>query len=652
MIKGFLLIIALIAIVFSLIFSVQSDNSRQPSTEQQIENPPGAIVAPGYQALTFTPPEPASYRLPLLGKAEDGEVLDSNGSNLSLYDLFNQKIVVLSFIYSTCRDINGCPLATTVLHQIKTKLTDRPDLAKKLRLITMSFDYDRDTPETMRHYGQAFSNGKLDWRFLTTNSETHLQKILKAYNQPVQKNIDGTGKFTGTFSHLLRVYLIDRKKVIRNIYSVSFLHAETLINDIQNLLITESKPREKVKFGQHRQDPDRKIANLNGSGDNKNGYESLHYQTRSKALRNRQGQEMDLIGLIKRPPLGLPPAKISEDNPSTNAKIKLGRRLFYDRRLSLNNTFSCAMCHIPEQGFTSNEHKTATGIEGRSIRRNSPTLYNVGYAERLFHDGRESTLEQQVWGPLLARNEMGNPSIGSVIDKIKNIPEYPELFMEAFDKGPNMETIGMAIANYERTLNSANSPFDRWKYGKSTSAMSLKAQRGFELFIGKAGCAACHTIGQDFSLFTDNRLHNTGLGYSDSLGKDREFRQIQLAPGVFVRLDTETIKSVSEKKPNDLGLYEITQNPNDRWKYKTPNLRNVALTSPYMHNGIFSTLDEIVDFYNRGGMDNETLDPLISPLGLSLDERKNIVAFLEALTGDNVELLVSDAFAAPIGDSH
>ena len=170
------------------------------------------------------------------------------------------------------------------------------------------------------------------------------------------------------------------------------------------------------------------------------------------------------------------------------------------------------MCHIPEQGFSSNEMATPVGIEGRTVKRNAPTLYNVAYAQWLFHDGRENTLEQQVWGPLLARNEMANPSIGAVIDKINNSVDYDGLFEKAFERGPGMETIGMAIASYERTLNSGNSPFDVWYYGENTKAIDDEAKRGFHLFQGKAGCVNCHQIGKDYALFMDKRFHNTGVG--------------------------------------------------------------------------------------------------------------------------------------------
>lgn len=175
-------------------------------------------------------------------------------------------------------------------------------------------------------------------------------------------------------------------------------------------------------------------AALYQAGDNKQHYAQQNYQTQSMALSHRQGKATNLLTTIQRPMLGLPKVPVPSNNPITAAKVALGRKLFYDRRLSLNDTFSCAMCHIPEQGFSSNEMQTAVGIEGRTVPRNSPTIYNVAYATTLFHDGRESSLEQQVWGPLLAANEMANPSIGFVVDKIKALPDYQAYLCKALRK--------------------------------------------------------------------------------------------------------------------------------------------------------------------------------------------------------------------------
>jgi cytochrome c peroxidase len=378
----------------------------------------------------------------------------------------------------------------------------------------------------------------------------------------------------------------------------------------------------------------------------------MAYRTSAQSLENRRGQPADLWSYVRQPPLGLPPIPFPENNLPSPEKIALGRLLFFDRRLSHNNTFSCAMCHIPEQGFSSNELATAVGIEGRTVRRNSPTIYNVAYLGRLFHDGRESTLEQQIWGPLLAHNEMGNPSVGQVIEQIRDIPEYRERFEIAFEGRPvSMETVGMALASYERVLVSANSPFDRWYYGEQTEAMSAGQQAGFRLFTGKANCSSCHLLTKESALFTDELMHNTGIGYQRSMSNPSAETRVQIAPGEHITVRQDVVADASEPPPNDLGLYEITENPGDRWKYRTPTLRNIALTAPYMHNGSISTLEEVIAFYNRGGIHNELLDPLLRPLNLSDEESDQLLAFLNALTGGNVDALVADAFAVPVGNT-
>ncbi|MBT5097937.1 MAG: hypothetical protein HOM74_01720 [Proteobacteria bacterium] len=400
--------------------------------------------------------------------------------------------------------------------------------------------------------------------------------------------------------------------------------------------------------------PEQNVDNtlLFGPGDRKQGYDSEDYRTNSVSLDRRIGKEADLLAIANSKHLGLPALEVPADNALSAAKIELGRMLFFDRRLSSNDTFSCAICHIPEQGFTNNEISTAVGVEGRSVKRNSPSLYNVGFYEKLFQDGREDTLEQQAWSPLLARNEMDNPSFGYVIRKIKGIKEYKGRFEQAFDgETVTIATVSKALASYQRTLISANSPFDRWYYGKQENALNAEEKAGFNLFAGKAQCVQCHTIGSEDAFFTDNKTHNTGHGYASSMGQNELTTRVQLAPGVFVDVPREIIAEVDlKKKENDVGLYQVTQNPFDRWKYRTATLRNIELTAPYMHDGAFGTLREVIEFYNQGGIENELLSPLIKPLGLSSLEIDQLAAFLRSLTGDNVDILVADAFAAPIGD--
>ena len=387
---------------------------------------------------------------------------------------------------------------------------------------------------------------------------------------------------------------------------------------------------------------------LHKSGDNKNNY-NKNYQTNSFSLdyRSQNKKKFDLVNNFQTKQLGLPLAPTVKDNPISKIKVNLGKKLFFDRRLSLNNTMSCAMCHIPEQGFANNELATAVGIEGRTVRRNAPTIYNVAYLKKFFHDAREDSLEWQAWAPLLAKNEMGNPSFASVVNKIKTLSDYSSLFEKAFEgQKASIVNIGKALASYQRTLISANSDFDKWFYANQEDVLNEKEKLGFRLFVGRARCASCHMIGAEYALFTDNKLHNTGIGYSFSMSPKKTHIPVQVAPGVFLKVDTDIISTVSSKASNDLGLYEITENPNHRWKYKTPSLRNVALSAPYMHNGSIPSLTKVVEFYNRGGVENSLLNPLIRPLNLKTHEIEALVAFLKTLTGSNVNDLIEDAFSA------
>ncbi|MET0008249.1 MAG: cytochrome c peroxidase [Candidatus Thiodiazotropha sp. 6PLUC4] len=632
------LLIPLLSITAVLVSTVAAESVNQPSD-----------YAPGYGELGYSLPDVGSYTLPSLGDAANGEVVISSGERKNLYDLFGGQYVLLAFIYSTCSDLNGCPLTSHVFYKIKSAMKRDRVLANNLKLISLSFDPEVDTPAVMKLYSINFryAGSAGEWQFITTDSHQQLQPILESYNQVILREVDSSGKTSVGYSHVLRVFLIDPEKKIRNIYSVDFLHHDLIINDLKTLIHQQQGEKKNFKVALNLDQP----SQLSKPGDDKQGYETENYVTRSLDLELRQGEAADLIAIAEKPPLGLPPVPVPTDNPLSREKIELGRKLFYDRRLSLNDTFSCAMCHVPEQGFTSNELAMAVGIEGRSVRRNSPTIYNAAYASLLFHDGREESLEQQVWGPLLAKNEMGNPSVGQVLSKIRQIKGYQGLFERAFDgKGVSMETLGMALASYQRTLISGDSPFDRWYYGRDEVAIPTPAKRGFALFTSKAGCASCHLIGDSFALFFDDQMHNTGIGFRESMGIFPEKERVTIAPGVTLDIDRSVIESVGEKPPTDVGQYEVTENPYDRWKYKTPSLRNIALTAPYMHNGSLSTLKDVVNFYDLGGVPNELLDPLIRPLGLTELEKEDLVVFLQSLTGSNVDTLVADAFAAPIGD--
>jgi cytochrome c peroxidase len=324
---------------------------------------------------------------------------------------------------------------------------------------------------------------------------------------------------------------------------------------------------------------------------------------------------------VAHPPLGLPAVRIPPSNPLTAARIALGRQLFFDVRLSDNGRFSCATCHEPREAFTQTQAATPRGASGQPLPRNAPSLINAAYMDRLMHDGEAHSLEAQVLSPLFAVDEMANPSIAGFVSRVAALPDYAGRFEAAFGESATMPNIAKAIACYERTLLSGNAPFDLWRYGAKEKSLPDMAKAGYALFIGKAGCAACHTIGEADALFTDQSFHNTGVG-------------------------SRAEKQRSADQTIDLGRERVTHDPLDRFKYRTPSLRNVARTGPYMHDGSFASLLEVVEFYNAGGAPNAGLDPRIHPLDLGDAEILSLVAFLESLTGDNIDDLANEAHAA------
>ena len=385
-----------------------------------------------------------------------------------------------------------------------------------------------------------------------------------------------------------------------------------------------------------------------GLADSRVGYESVSYVTDSKVVVQTLGERQPLFELSLNPPLGLPKVA-GELDP---AEIDLGRQLFFDRRLSANETLSCAMCHIPEQGFTQNELATPVGHLGKGVRRNVPSLYNVVFAEDLFLDGRERSLEEQIWSPLLAENEMANESREAVLAKLTLNASYKARFAKTFDEGLTERTLGRALAAYQRALLSGDSPFDRWYFGdeRSTGRSSgaegypALAARGFAVFQDK-GCASCHRFNDKSALFTDGQYHNTGTGYQRA-GRALRPPSVQLAPGVFVvpTVDAET------ETFTDNGRFEVTGREADKWRYRTPSLRNVALTGPYMHDGSIATLEGVVAFYARGGGGDPTQDPRTRSVQLTESDQIALVAFLKTLTSSHVDALVSDARSVTIGE--
>ncbi len=344
-------------------------------------------------------------------------------------------------------------------------------------------------------------------------------------------------------------------------------------------------------------------------------------------------------------PLGLPVLDHPTDNPPQRARIELGRKLFFDRRLSINRTMSCAMCHVPEQGFANWEMSTAVGVEGRSVKRNAPTVINVGYMRTLFHDGRDTSLETQFIGPIVALNEMSNPSAGHVVSQLQDLPDYQPLFDAAFQGPASLDRIGMALGAYQRSLSGGNTPFDRWFFGGEEAAVSDDVKQGFALFSGKGNCTACHLVDQESALFTDHQFHDTGYGQMRETMRQNPPKTIpvQVAPGVVHDLDFAKVQAVSAPREADLGRYEVSEKPRDRWRFRTPGLRNVAFTPPYMHDGYFSSLHDVVAFYNQGGAGVPGQDPRVRPLDLNDQEMDQIVAFLNSLTTPNLACLAAEA---------
>jgi cytochrome c peroxidase len=305
---------------------------------------------------------------------------------------------------------------------------------------------------------------------------------------------------------------------------------------------------------------------------------------------------------------------------------------------------------VPEQGFTSNELKTPVGVEGKSLRRNAPTVLNAAYQRSMFHDGRDHTLEEQALRPLVAHDEMANPSLDHVVERIERLADYRGRFQAAFAERPSAAGIARALAAFQRSLLAAGSPFDRWRYGGEAGALTPDQVRGFALFTGRAGCSGCHSIGEEHALFTDHGFHDTGIGFARAraAGDDAPVL-VELAPGVRVPVSRALLRTIGDPPPPDDGRAEVTGDAADRWRYKTPSLRNVALTAPYMHDGSIATLDEVVRYYDRGGTPHPGQDPRLRRLGLDAAEIRALVAFLESLTAANIAQLSALARSEPPG---
>lgn len=308
------------------------------------------------------------------------------------------------------------------------------------------------------------------------------------------------------------------------------------------------------------------------------------------------------VSPLPRPPLGIDATFADLQETPTPARVRLGRWLYYDARLSADGTISCASCHKPENGF-SEPTPVSTGIQGQKGGRKAPSFVNQAWTlyPHFFWDGRAASLEEQALGPIANPIEMGNTH-EAMVAALCQIQAYTAYFEEAFGSDEiTKERVAKAIADYERTRMSGNSPWDRWRKAKDETAVSADVKRGDELFFGKAECNQCH-LGQNF---TDSLFHNLGIGWDEKA-----------------------------KKFKDEGRVVVSKKKEDSGAFKTPSLREVAKRAPYMHDGSIATLREVVLHYNKGGNRNPYLSPKLKKLSLTDAEVDALVKLMQALSGE------------------
>lgn len=319
----------------------------------------------------------------------------------------------------------------------------------------------------------------------------------------------------------------------------------------------------------------------------------------------------------------LPSVPVPKDNPMTQEKIELGKKLFFDRRLSGDGTTSCASCHDPEKAFTDASEISLSYPTTRNLR-NAPTLINVAYAKHYFWDGRAKTLEEQAEFPTMSPFEM-NQNLSFLEEEIRMVPYYREAFKRIFGQEVNIKLITKAIATFERTLVSKNAPIDRYLKGDK-KALSQEAIKGMQIFTGKGDCIRCHYG----AYISDQKFHY--IGVSENLKYSKEDKFIVTLRYVAKINKYPDYMNVKE----DLGRYFLTRNKADYKAFKTPTLREIGKTAPYMHNGVFKTLDEVIDFFNKGGGPG---NKELKPLNLTAEEKKALKTFLvEALSGEDLNI--------------
>ena len=343
-------------------------------------------------------------------------------------------------------------------------------------------------------------------------------------------------------------------------------------------------------------------------------------------------------GSVLAEPLGLPPLPVPADNPQSAEKVKLGEKLFNDQRFSITGKVSCATCHAADKAFTDNL-PVSEGINGLKGTRSAPTVINAAYNRTQFWDGREPTLEAQSKQPFLNPVEMALPDHAFIINIIARDADYPGMFQKVFGvpaRGINIDHVAMAIAAFERSKVSGDSAFDRYYFGGDGKALNAAQKRGLSVYLNEGRCVSCHVIEQTNALFTDHLFHNIGVGFNSV--KDR----IKMIATEFIKSKSQganvDFAVLSSSNVSQLGRFAITEALTDMGGFKTPTLRNIDKTAPYMHDGSLATLEDVVTFYNNGGRLEES-DPLddfldggIRPLNLTEQQQKDLVEFLKALT--------------------
>jgi cytochrome c peroxidase len=354
------------------------------------------------------------------------------------------------------------------------------------------------------------------------------------------------------------------------------------------------------------------------------------------------------------PPLGLPPLVAPAGNPQTAEKIALGDKLFHEKRFSSTGTVSCANCHAAEKAFTDSPLRVSEGINKLTGTRNAPTVINSAYFRLVFWDGRSPDLEDQALHPFVNPVEMALPNHTPILDIVRSDPEYVKAFKEVFNKSGDaitMKEVTQAIAAFERTKIAGNSPFDRWYFASENDALTEPQKRGFDLFVNKGRCVSCHVVEQTQALFTDNRFHNVGVGINNIQNEVPPLaKEFLRAEATASEVD---VKVLTDKKTSELGRFVITRTFDGLGSFKTPTLRNIALTAPYMHDGSLQTLREVMVHYNNGGVTkegdrvNDFLSGGIRPLELTDQEIDDLVAFMDALTSPEIAKLVPKATSKP-----